>query len=242
MSARVLSIAAALLTLTIAASGPAVAPVRAEALETDDALVAPLGVGSARRRPARRRHARDRHRARLGRAIEPLPRRHLRRLPADLVGDAQDLGRLDRHDPQHLGRADRPDRAQHDRRPPRQHPAPLGDRRRGRGRLRRGATRRSSSRSAASCRSTPRPRSGSASTPPCGAACRARTGCSPRPTGSSTSTAGCRGSAARSPSTGRTTATRSRRRRAARSGSRSRRRASWSWPPAATGPRSAPTA
>ena len=36
MSARVLSIAAALLTLTIAASGLAVAPVRAEALETED--------------------------------------------------------------------------------------------------------------------------------------------------------------------------------------------------------------
>ena len=38
-----------------------------------------------------------------------------------------------------------------------------------------------------------RPPSGSATARPCGAACRARTGCSPGPTRSSTSTAGCRG-------------------------------------------------
>ena len=47
----------------------------------------------------------------------------------------------------------------------------------------RGATRRSSSRSAASCRSMPRPGSGSASAPRCGAACPARTGCSRKANG-----------------------------------------------------------
>src|SRR6185369_8799077 len=46
MSTRVLSIATALLTLTIAASGLAVAPVRAEGSETDEAPAAPLGVAS----------------------------------------------------------------------------------------------------------------------------------------------------------------------------------------------------
>jgi len=46
MSARVLSIVTGLLTLTIAASGLAVAPVRAEGHKTVEAPAAPLGVAA----------------------------------------------------------------------------------------------------------------------------------------------------------------------------------------------------
>ena len=109
-------------------------------------------VAHARRRaagpPGRRR---GRHRPGLGRAVEPRPRGDLRRLPEDLLGTRPVLGRLDGHDPQHLGRADRPGRAQH-------HRARLGSMRPPAGHGRRhavpatSATRRSSCRSAASCR------------------------------------------------------------------------------------------
>jgi hypothetical protein len=51
MSVRVLSIATALLTLTIAASGLALAPVRAVGLETDEGPAAPLGVAAPARIP-----------------------------------------------------------------------------------------------------------------------------------------------------------------------------------------------
>ena len=161
---------------------------------------------------------------------------------ADLVDAAEDLRRLDGDDPQHLGCVDRPGRAQHDRRATRQHPAPLGHGRRGRhGRhAERPDDRRPARRHLAG--RMPRPRIRVRFHALLRSTCPARTGCSPRRTGSSTSTAGCRGSAAGSPSTGRTTATRSRRRRAAPSGSGSSPRGRWSWPRAATGPRSAPTA
>ena len=172
-------------------------------------------VGRAAGARARRRR---RDRPGLGQPHEPLPRRDLRRVAADLVGDAEDRGRLDGDDPQHLGRADRPDRAQHDRGAARQHPAPARSRSTA---SPTGATRSDQTIVVplggilpvdATTRIRVRFRATPAQQP-----VRLELAVHARRTGSSTSTAGCRGSAAGSPSTGRTTATRSRRRRAARS-------------------------
>ena len=99
--------------------------------------------------------------------------------------------------PQHLGHGDRPDRAQHGRGETGEHPAPLGD---GRWRRRRGHDQRPDDRRPARWRPAGRWRdrgSGCASAPRCAPASPARTGCSPMPTASSTSTAGCPGSSRR---------------------------------------------
>ncbi len=68
----------------------------------------------------------DRRRDR--RPLQHRTRRHLRRRPADLVGQPGHRRRLDRDDPQHLGRADRPGRAEHDRGEARRHAPQEGDR------------------------------------------------------------------------------------------------------------------
>ena len=154
-------ILAALLIAAIAVSGPAVAPVDAVALEAEDGPGAPLASVAP---PALEPDA----------AAEIVPGSVNRSsLFVDATYDASlriswgtrkisvDSTATIRNT---SGAADRPDRAQHDRGTARQHPAPLGHGRRGRRAAPRGATRRSSSRSAASCRSTPRPGSGSGST------------------------------------------------------------------------------
>ena len=81
------------------------------------------------------------------------PRRDLRRPPEARRGRTTAI-RVDATlvDHEHLRRPDRPRRAQHDRRPARGHAARPGDRRRRRGQGHASATRRSSCRSAASCR------------------------------------------------------------------------------------------
>ena len=115
------------------------------------------------------------------------------------------------------GSDDRPGRAQHHRRTARRDPAGPGDGRRSRRRGHASATRRSWCRSAACCHPAGPPGPGPLHARRCAPASAARTGCSLGRTASSTSIAGCPGSAGGSRSTGPTTAIRSRRRRAGRS-------------------------
>ena len=197
----------------IAGSGPR----RRSASARPATAVRRAAAADRRRRAAA--DVRDRHRPGLGRTVEPRPRRDLRRLSASSCWGPARSGST-RRPRSATPRADRSTGSSSTPSPPASAAcAPAGHRRRRRRSRPRSATRRSSCRSAASCRPVARPSSGSAT----GATLRTQPGRlelavhqgqrDRRPV-----PLAALGQPPRSPSTGRTTATRSRPRPALRPG------------------------